>query len=108
MKTRITRRRFVAAAGIGTLASPALLALAQAPQIQTKPSSKPVVVAAANGNKSKDADGLTCVARAFKMITEGADVLAAVVAGVNIVELDPGDTSVGYGGGRGADGGGGT
>ena len=104
MKKRITRRRFVAAAGIGTLASPALLALAQAPQIQTKPSSKPVVVAAANGNKSKDADGLTCVARAFKMITEGADVLDAVVAGVNIVELDPEDTSVGYGGLPNADG----
>src|SRR6266571_6827891 len=104
MKKRITRRRFVAAAGIGTLASPGLLALAQAPQIQTKPSSKPVVVAAANGNKSKDADGLTCVARAFKMITEGADVLDAVVAGVNIVELDPEDTSVGYGGLPNADG----
>src|SRR6266571_5395655 len=98
MKKRITRRRFVAAAGIGTLASPGLLALAQAPQIQTKPSSKPVVVSAANGNKSKDTDGLTCVARAFKMITQGADVLDAVVAGVNIVELDPEDTSVGYGG----------
>src|SRR5881628_3365020 len=80
MKKRMTRRKFVAA-GIGTLTSPALLDLAQAPQIQTKPSSKPVVVAAANGNKSKDADGLTCVARAFKMITEGADVLDAVIAG---------------------------
>src|SRR5216684_2848910 len=98
MKKRITRRRFVAAAGFGTLASPALLALAQAPQIQTKPSSKPVVISAANGNRSKDANGITCVARAFKMITEGADVLDAVVAGVNIVELDPEDTSVGYGG----------
>jgi len=104
MKKRITRRRFVAAAGLGTLASPALLALAQAPQIQTKPRSKPVVVAAANGNKSKDADGLTCVARAFKMITEGADVLDAVIAGVNIVELDPEDTSVGFGGLPNADG----
>jgi N4-(beta-N-acetylglucosaminyl)-L-asparaginase len=104
MKKRITRRKFVATAGIGTLASPALLALAQAPQIQTRPNSKPVVVAAANGNKSKDADGLTCVARAFKMITEGADVLDAVVAGVNIVELDPQDTSVGYGGLPNADG----
>ena len=104
MKKRITRRRFVAAAGIGTLASPALLALAQAPQIQTRPSSKPVAVSAANGNKSKDAEGLTCVARAFNMITEGADVLDAVVAGVNIVELDPEDTSVGYGGLPNADG----
>src|SRR5256714_3052111 len=104
MKKRITRRRFVAAAGIGTLASPALLALAQAPQIQTRSGSKSVVVAAANGNKSKDADGLTCVARAFKMIVEGADVLDAVIAGVNIVELDPEDTSVGYGGLPNADG----
>src|SRR5881396_3049293 len=98
MKKRMTRRRFVAAAGIGTLASPGLLALAQAPQIQTKPRSKPVVVAAANGNKSKDTGGVSCVARAFKMITEGADVLDAVIAGVNIVELDPTDNSVGYGG----------
>src|SRR3989442_15978845 len=106
MKKRITRRKFVAVAGIGTLASPALVALAQAPQIQTKPSSKPVVVAAANGNKSKGADGLTCVARAFKMITPGADVLDALIAGVHIVELDPEDTSVGYGGGADAGGGG--
>src|SRR2546426_8346294 len=104
MKKRITRRKFVAAAGIGTLASPALLDFAQAQQILTKQNSKPVVVAAANGNKSKDADGLTCVARAFKMINEGADVLDAVIAGVNIVELDPEDTSVGYGGLPNADG----
>jgi len=103
-KKQITRRKFVAAAGIGTLTSPALLDLAQAPQIQTKPRSKPVVVASANGNKSKDADGLSCVARAFKMIAEGADVLDAVIAGVNIVELDPEDTSVGYGGLPNADG----
>src|SRR5207244_6850065 len=32
------------------------------------------------------------------MIVSGSDVLDAVIAGVNIVELDPEDTSVGYGG----------
>jgi N4-(beta-N-acetylglucosaminyl)-L-asparaginase len=32
------------------------------------------------------------------MITGGSDVLDALVAGVNIVELDPEDSSVGYGG----------
>src|SRR5437867_11475005 len=32
------------------------------------------------------------------MITGGADVLDALIAGVNIVELDPEDNSVGYGG----------
>ena len=38
------------------------------------------------------------------MITAGADVLDACIAGVNIVELDPDDTSVGYGGLPNADG----
>jgi N4-(beta-N-acetylglucosaminyl)-L-asparaginase len=63
-----------------------------------------VVISAANGNKPKDGDGLTCVAKAFKLLTSGADVLDAVIAGVNIVELDPEDTSVGYGGLPNADG----
>lgn len=101
-----TRRKFVAATGIAALAAPALVrsaesqtqAAIQAPQILTQRTAKPTVVASANGNRSKDAEGLTCVARAFRMITAGADVLDAVIAGVNIVELDPEDTSVGYGG----------
>src|SRR5689334_7983402 len=102
MKTQLSRRKFVATAGVGALATPALLSMAQspsgAPQVMTKRSVKPVVIAAANGNRSKDAEGLTCVAKAFKMITAGSDVLDAVIAGVNIVELDPEDSSVGYGG----------
>ena len=43
-------------------------------------------------------------AKAFKMMTDGSDVLDAVIAGVNIVELDPLDDSVGYGGLPNADG----
>jgi N4-(beta-N-acetylglucosaminyl)-L-asparaginase len=97
MNKGITRRNFVAAAGFGALATPTL-GLAQAPQVLVRRGAKPVVVASANGNKSRDADGLTCVAKAFKMITSGSDVLDAVIAGVNILELDPDDTSVGYGG----------
>lgn len=103
MKNQLTRRSFVAAAGLGAFASPSLLTRAQTPGVSTLPA-RPVVIASANGNKSKDADGLTCVARAFQMITGGADVLDAVIAGVNIVELDPEDTSVGYGGLPNADG----
>jgi N4-(beta-N-acetylglucosaminyl)-L-asparaginase len=38
------------------------------------------------------------VVKAYKMITSGADVLDAVIAAVNVVELDPEDASVGYGG----------
>ncbi len=98
MRKQLNRRGFVAAAGIGVLAGPSFLSLAQAPQVLVRRSVRPLVVSAANGNISKDAEGLTCVAKACKMITSGADVLDAVIAGVNIVELDPEDTSVGYGG----------
>jgi len=59
---------------------------------------RPVVVAAANGHKSKDANGKTGVQVAYEMITKGGDPLDAIVAGVNVVELDPNDQSVGLGG----------
>src|SRR5215471_9936766 len=98
MHQRIPRRSFLASAGLGALAGPGLLAAGQAPQIVTHSTTKPVVISAANGNKSKDLEGLTCVAKAFKLMMGGKEVLDAVVAGVNIVELDPEDTSVGYGG----------
>jgi N4-(beta-N-acetylglucosaminyl)-L-asparaginase len=104
MKKQLSRRKFVAAAGLGVLASGPLGALAQGPQILKTSAVKPLVISSANGNRSKDAAGMSCVARAYKMIAEGADVLDAVIAGVNIVELDPEDTSVGYGGLPNADG----
>jgi len=100
----MNRRTFVTVAGLGAVGGPALLKAAEAPQVLSRKNSRPVVIAAANGNVSKDAAGLTCVAKAFKMITAGQDVLDAAVAGVNIVELDPEDTSVGYGGLPNADG----
>ena len=59
---------------------------------------KPVVVSSSNGNRFKNGGAKTCVETAFGMITGGADVLDALIAGVNIVELDPLDDSVGYGG----------
>ncbi|MDE2833686.1 MAG: N(4)-(beta-N-acetylglucosaminyl)-L-asparaginase [Bacteroidota bacterium] len=49
-------------------------------------------VAIASGN------GLNTVARAVEEINSGADALDAVIAGVNLVEEDPNDTTVGYGG----------
>jgi N4-(beta-N-acetylglucosaminyl)-L-asparaginase len=102
MSKKMSRREFVATgAAAGALAAKPIT-FGQSPAMIT--SVKPIVIAAGNGNRSKDKDGLTCVARAFKMITSGSDVLDAVVAGVNIVELDPEDTSVGYGGLPNADG----
>ena len=43
-------------------------------------------------------NGLHACARAMEMLKSGADTLDAVIAGVNIVEEDPNDHSVGYGG----------
>lgn len=78
--------------------------LAQAPNVITPGAVKPVVISAANGNKFKNGGDMTCVHKAWTMITQGADVLDSLIAGVNIVELDPTDTSVGYGGLPNADG----
>ena len=44
------------------------------------------------------ANGMAATAKAMEMLKAGADTLDAVIAGVNILELDPEDNSVGYGG----------
>ena len=67
-------------------------------------SARPVVVASANGHKFTNGGTRTCVETAFEQMMAGTDVLDALIAGVNIVELDPLDTSVGYGGLPNADG----
>ncbi len=74
------------------------------PTILKQNTVKPVVIASANGNRFKNGGNVTAVQKAFTMITGGSDVLDAVIAGVNIVELDPLDDSVGYGGLPNADG----
>ena len=56
----------------------------------------PVAIASANG--------LGAVAEAMRLIQNGADALDAVVGGVNLVEEDPADMTVGYGGLPNADG----
>ena len=76
----------------------------QGPTMMTPSGVKPAVISSANGNRSKNERGQTGVARAFEMMTAGTDVLDALIAGVGIVELDPDDTSVGYGGLPNADG----
>ena len=105
MTEKINRRDFVvtgAAAGI-SLTLPAK-ARAEAPAVITRSASIPLVIASGNGNSVKNGGTQTAVEKAFTMITSGEDVLDALVAGVNIVELDPLDDSVGYGGLPNADG----
>jgi len=61
---------------------------------------KPIVVASANGHQFRNGGPETCVERAFRLMTDGpgdTDELEALVEGVTIVELDPDDTSVGFG-----------
>jgi len=50
------------------------------------------------------ANGLAAVTRAVEILQGGGDTLEAVVRGVNLVEEDPADMSVGYGGLPNADG----
>src|SRR5437773_12297646 len=103
---KLNRREFVqttTAAGVAAAAGPATL-FGQAPTVMTPKSVKPVVVSSANGNRYKNGGTKTCVETAFGLITSGSDVLDALIAGVNIVELDPEDSSVGYGGLPNADG----
>jgi len=92
----ISRRHFV---GIGAAAAAGLTVDREARAEIVERSSErvgglaapPVVIASANGIRG--------VARAYEMITrQNADTLDAIIAGVNIQELDPEDQSVGLGG----------
>jgi N4-(beta-N-acetylglucosaminyl)-L-asparaginase len=110
MPRKINRREFVVtstAAGFAAAATPRA-AFGQAP-VSPKPQGagptmmtpsgiRPVVISSSNGNRFKNGGTKTCVETAFEKMTRGEDVLDALIAGVNIVELDPEDTSVGYGG----------
>src|SRR4051812_50215556 len=72
---------------LGTAAAAAALSKMAKAQ---KPSSLPVAISSANGVKA--------VERAVELMQKGNDPLEAAIAGVNIVEDDPEDMTVGYGG----------
>lgn len=92
MKTSLSRREFVASAtsvGMGAWVGGELAGEARAAE-QPPARIKPLVVSSANG--------LEATATAMSMIQNGSDALDAVIAGVNLVEDDPRDNSVGLGG----------
>jgi len=71
------------------------MAISSIPQIHSAQSKnteirKAVVISSGNG--------LVATAKAMEMIQQGNDALDAVISGVNIVEDDPNDMTVGYGG----------
>ena len=113
MARKLDRREFVltgAAAVAAAAVAPASAAAeapvpgTQAPTILVKKTTKPVVIASENGNRFKHDGTVTGVEKAFARIVAGGDVLDAVIAAVNLNELDPTDESVGYGGLPNADG----
>jgi N4-(beta-N-acetylglucosaminyl)-L-asparaginase len=102
----VSRRDFLGA-GAAAAAGLALPNIAEAlPRIVVRDRSappaeafagRPVIISAANGF-DKDPSGKQGIKVAYDMMTGGADPLDAIVAGVQIVELNPNDQSVGLGG----------
>lgn len=91
----VTRRDFVrtavgvAAVGLGGGAA-GMGQLVQQHSDQRRRTGGPVIIASANGQRACN--------KAMELIRQNADPLDAVVAGVKLVEDDPNDHSVGYGG----------
>ena len=105
MTKKIRRRDFMRTSAVAGLTLAATRNDAGGfPTILMQSAVKPLVISSANGNRFKNKGPMTAVQKAFTMITAGSDVLEAVISGVNIVELDPLDDSVGYGGLPNADG----
>ncbi len=95
--SRISRRRFIQA-GVGATAASLLEGRhlfsgspGQTGQTDASGGAGPLCVIA-SGN------GIRATEKAMELMRQGADPLDAVIAGVNIVEEDPNDMSVGYGG----------
>src|SRR5258708_28901411 len=90
---RLSRRAFLAsmaAGAAGLRRTPKAEGSNQADPSPKAGASLPVAVASANG--------LRAVARAVERMRAGVDPLDAAIEGVNIIEDDPNDMSVGYGG----------
>ncbi len=100
MTNRVSRRDFVrttasAVAGAAVAQRDANLS---APAVMTQRTVAPVVISDVSGIRYRNRGPVSAVEKAFEMITSGADVLDALVAGVNIPELDPEEQGIGYGG----------
>lgn len=99
MTKRMNRREFVKTGFTAGMAAtlPAKV-FGQAPTVMTPKSVRPVVISDSSGFRFKNGGPVNCVEKAFEMMVGGSDVLDALIAGVNIVELDPEESGVGYGG----------
>jgi N4-(beta-N-acetylglucosaminyl)-L-asparaginase len=98
MTGKLSRREFVRKTAATAMAAGASPLLGQAPAVRTRRTTGPVVIASENGHQFRNGGPRTCVEEAYRRMVAGEDVLDALVAGVSIVELDPTEDSVGYGG----------
>ena len=87
MTHKFSRRDFLK---VGMGASAAAMLGEKKLSFGNPPSGKMIVIASGNGMRAVD--------KAMELLKSGTDPLDAVIAGVNIVEEDPNDMSVGYGG----------
>jgi N4-(beta-N-acetylglucosaminyl)-L-asparaginase len=86
MPENLSRRSFLSAGAVAGLGATAL----GAAPLRTPGGHRPLVISSANG--------LRAVEKAMDLIRAGADPLDAAIEGVAIVEADPADHTVGYGG----------
>jgi N4-(beta-N-acetylglucosaminyl)-L-asparaginase len=94
----VNRREFMAGTAGAGLAAAARPQAAGGPTVLVQGPSRPVVIASGNGHRFRNGGTQTCVETAFERLTRGDDLLEALLAGVTIVERDPLEDSVGYGG----------
>src|SRR5277367_1160219 len=86
MPQNLNRRSFLSASAVAGLSA---TALGSSPMRPTGVH-RPLVIASANGLRTVD--------KAMELVRKGHDPLDAAIEGVAIVEADPKDNSVGYGG----------
>jgi N4-(beta-N-acetylglucosaminyl)-L-asparaginase len=95
------RRNFIrtaAVAGVGVATAEPLAAVVRgAPAVHMR-RVRPVVISDVSGYHYRNGGPMNAVEMAFSRITAGDDVLDALLAGVNIPELDPEETGIGFGG----------
>jgi len=88
--SKLSRRDFLKT-GMGVTAA-SVLSKAKSLSGRTQGSAGNEICVVASGN------GIRATEKAMEIMRQGGDPLDAVIAGVNIVEEDPNDNSVGYGG----------